>query len=196
MAMLKAFPAHVELFFFDFEESAVLRIKRTPDEEDLPGGDSFFNLALLHSGDADLMDKLECTNRVWYGGNGGYDPFIPQADLRIWRPIVDGNFLTPDEAKELLAYLNGETILPPAFLLPPSHDPLVDKKIALLKQLLMPSKPVLLSLSLADHPQFAEQLKTFRQEALTLLERQPDLTPFHPEWERLWQALRNQILPE
>ena len=65
---------------------------------------SNFDLVLIHVRDKQYKDKFKGF-RIWYGGQQGYDSDVPKGEDKINRAIISRDFITSEEAKELIEYV-------------------------------------------------------------------------------------------
>ena len=200
--MMEAFSGHATLGYFDPETGIIYIQTAEPGmyEAQAPGGVEVIVL-MVHGGDFGLMGNLPKAKKVIaYGGHSeGADPRIPDSIDIIGRSIHKDNFLTAQEAVEILDYVQHQGPRPGCFR-PIQEDPYLNAKIAFLNQLLDPRGikwdemqiPACMDANQQDWEVFLAGVLSIISSLD--IQKNKTLDLFHPEYSQLLHTLKQNTI--
>lgn len=121
--MTKAFKTLANVCLYSFSENR-LKIDKKRDGvwQPFEENDTSFLLTLIHGGDNAYKNRFKNGGqKIWYGGNDGKDSRADSRDYQIKRKIVNRDHLSPEEAQELILFVQNK-IPKPSFLLSPDFE--------------------------------------------------------------------------
>lgn len=132
-AMIEAFRNIANIFIYDCKRQCITFEEKEEGLFDPIDSEVIFDIILIHGQEHYLLEEVKRKEKaivIGFGGYEGFDPRFGETVFQIHRSISSGgNALSPEEAKQIVAFYQSEEQDPPSFFFGGNYNPDLERLV-------------------------------------------------------------------